>query len=301
MFKYTKPFFTNSLLTAPKYNFAVSEKAIKIRIKAVKSVEKITKAMKMVAASKMRVDLQRLERGKHFGIRTVNNIFSNESYLQKKQLQPTGKKSLLVPVTSDKGLCGAINSTIVKEVKSIIVGNRSAYKIFVVGEKGSGALLRPAPDLLVHAATELATPMNFATAASIAHRINEVATEQDCDNITLIYNEFLSVISSTVRRVDVLPKKEFNRNFKYVVKYETSEPEKDYTQQYYFELYLASQVFHALLQNTAAEQSARMNAMENASKNAKEILDKLTLLYNKARQARITMELVEVVSGANAL
>lgn len=299
MFKVTNKVFNNSLLYAPKYNFAVSEKIIKIRIKAVHSVEKITKAMKMVAASKMRVDVQRLEKGKNFGVRTVNTIFANEPYLQKKNITTNVKKTLLVPFSSDKGLCGGINSSIVREVKVIVAPNRNAYKIFSIGEKGTMALIRPCPDLLVQSASELPSPMNFATAASLAHRITENA--EDCENIQLVYNEFQSVISTVIRRVDVLPKKQFFQHFKHVVKYETSEPEKDYVQQYYFELYIASKVYHALLQNTASEQSARMNAMENASKNAKEILDKLTLLYNKARQARITMELVEVVSGANAL
>lgn len=299
MFKQAKPFFQNSLIFAPKYNFGASEKIIKARIKAVKSVEKITKAMKMVAASKMRIDVQRLERGKNFGIRTVNTIFANEPYLQKKAHAANVKKTLLVPITSDRGLCGAINSSIVREVKAIIAPNRTAYKLFCIGEKGSSALVRPCPDLLVQSATELSSPMNFSTAASVAHQINDAA--EDCENIQIVYNEFKSVISTVIRRADVMPRKQFLQNFKYVVRYDTSEPEKDYTQQYYFELYLASQVYHALLQNTASEQSARMNAMENASKNAKEILEKLTLLYNKARQARITMELVEVVSGANAL
>jgi len=104
-----------------------------------------------------------------------------------------------------------------------------------------------------------------------------------------------------VRKTDIWPRKQFAQQFKHVVKYETTEPDKEYTQQYYFELYIGSLLYNALLHNAASEQSARMNAMENASKNANEILEKLTLLYNKARQARITMELVEVVSGANAL
>ena len=300
MFKSVKPFFTNTLHYAPQYNFAVNEKTIKIRIKAVRSVEKITKAMKMVAASKMRIDVQRLERGKDFGIRTVSTIFANESYLQKKNVNIGVKKTLLVPITSDRGLCGGINSTIVREIKHIIAPNRSAYKIFAIGEKGTTGLLRPAGDLIVCAATELSSPMTFATAASLSHKINESASE-DCEKIQLVYNEFKSIISSIVRRVDVWPKKQFAQHFKHVVKYETSEPDKEYTQQYYYELYSGAMMYHALLHNAASEQSARMNAMENASKNAKEILDKLTLLYNKARQARITMELVEVVSGANAL
>ena len=97
--------------------------------------------------------------------------------------------------------------------------------------------MRPCPDLLVQSATELPSPMNFATAASLAHKITELA--DDCENIQLVYNEFKSVISSVIAKRDVLPRKQFFTNFKYVVKYDTSEPEKDFSQQYYFELYLA--------------------------------------------------------------
>jgi len=96
-------------------------------------------------------------------------------------------------------------------------------------------------------------------------------------------------------------RKNFVGIFKHVVRHDTEEPDKDFSKHYYYDLYISGQFYHAMLQNAAAEQSARMNAMENASKNAKEMLQKLSLNYNKARQAKITMELCEIISGANAI
>jgi F-type H+-transporting ATPase subunit gamma len=293
--------YVNSLYNVSKANFGVNEKVIKLRMKSVGNIQKITKAMKMVAASKMRMDLARLDAGKAFGLSTVQTIFANESYLQKKNLNFTAKKSLVVPVTSDKGLCGGVNSTIVREVKSFVNPNRSAYRLFAIGEKGTSALLRPFPDILHTAVSEVLYPMNFTVASALSHLIGAAAEEEACDNIILVYNEFKSVIASVVKRNEILSRKNFLQQFKYIVRHDTEEPDKDFSKHYYYELYVATQVYHALLQNAASEQTARMNAMENASKNAGEMLGKLSLTYNKARQARITMELVEIISGANAL
>jgi len=293
--------YVNSLYNVSKANFGVNEKVIKLRMKSVGNIQKITKAMKMVAASKMRMDLARLDAGKAFGLSTVQNIFANESYLQKKNLSFPAKKTLVVPITSDKGLCGGVNSTIVREVKSFVQPNRSAYRLFTIGEKGASALLRPFPDILHTAVSEVLYPMNFTVASALSHLIGTAAEEEACDNILLVYNEFKSVIASIVKRNEILSRKNFLQQFKYIVRHDTEEPDKDFSKHYYYELYVATQVYHALLQNAASEQTARMNAMENASKNAGEMLGKLSLTYNKARQARITMELVEIISGANAL
>jgi F-type H+-transporting ATPase subunit gamma len=294
-------YFSNSLTNLPKANFGVNEKVIKLRMKSVGSIQKITKAMKMVAASKMRMDLARLEAGRSFGLTTVQSIFANESYLQKKNLSFPIKKTLLVPITSDKGLCGGVNSVIVREVKGLLKPNRSAYRIFVIGEKGTSALIRPFPDVLLSSVSEVLYPLNFTIASSLSHLISTTADEENCDNVVIIFNEFKSVIASMVRRIEILSRKNFLQQFKYIVRHDTEEPDKDFSKHYYYELYVATQLYHALLQNAASEQTARMNAMENASKNAGEMLGRLSLTYNKARQARITMELVEIISGANAL
>lgn len=300
MFQSSKFFKSTSLFHNQAFGFATANiKQLKIRMKAVQSIAKITKAMKMVAASKMKGDLARLERGKRFGVGSVQTLFANESYLQKKNLSFTAKKTLVVPFTTDRGLCGGINSTVVREVKNLVGPNRAAHKIFVLGEKGTLALMRPFPELLYQTASEFVQPMNFPTAAAVAHTITLAA--EDCDNIVLVYNEFKSAIASIIQKVELMNRKTFVNNFKYVVRHDTSEPEKDWAKHYFFELYVASQIYHGLLQNAAAEQSARMNAMENASKNAGEMLEGLRLNYNKVRQAKITQELCEIISGASAV
>jgi F-type H+-transporting ATPase subunit gamma len=117
----------------------------------------------------------------------------------------------------------------------------------------------------------------------------------------IFYNEFKNSISFKIQSLELMPKKRFFKNFSRLSVYDVAEPDLDVSKHYYYDFYVATAFYYALLQNAACEQSARMNAMENASKNAGEILDKLTLQYNKARQARITMELVEIISGASAL
>lgn len=155
--------------------------------------------MKMVAASKMKQDVGRLERAKFFGVGSVNKVINSETYLQKKRSPVTVKKTLLVPFTTDKGLCGGTNSNIVREVKSLVRADRSAYKIFVVGDKGSIALSRNFPDIMERAITNVTTPMNFPTAAAIASQILRDA--KDCEKILLVYNEFKNVISQILRKI----------------------------------------------------------------------------------------------------
>lgn len=119
--------------------------------------------MKMVAASKMRQDVTRLERARSFGVGSIQKVLQNETFLHKKRTPTVPKKELIVPITTDKGLCGGTNSSIIREVKSMVKENRSGFKIFVVGDKGSTALSRPMPDLMEHAITHLYTPLNFPT------------------------------------------------------------------------------------------------------------------------------------------
>lgn len=288
-----------NLAFRPQYNFTANLKSLKIRMKAIESIGKITKAMKMVAASKMRTDVNRLETGREFGRHVVPKILNNESYLQKKITPSAPKKTLLVPITSDKGLCGGLNSSVVREVKAMVAENRSLYKIFCIGDKGTVALIRPCHDLLFKSISEVQSPLNFTQAASMAHQLAQAA--EDCDNIVILYSHFINVMSSVVTPISIHSPKKFISEFKFANTHEMAEPEKDLAQFYFYELYLASQLYSSLLNNIASEQSARMSAMENASKNAGEILEKLTLNFNKARQAKITMELCEIISGASAI
>lgn len=136
-------------------------------------------------------------------------------------------------------------------------------------------------------------------ASSVAYQVLDHA--KDVDRVLIIYNEFRNVISQVLKKAEVLTRDEFLKSFKYVVKHDAEEPDLVHAAQFFYEFYINSMFYHAMLNSTASEQSARMNAMENASKNAGEILTKITLEYNRIRQARITMELCEIISGASAV
>ena len=207
---------------------------------------------------------------------------------------------VFVPITSDKGLCGAVNSSIVRDVKKFVVGkNRSKIQIFSIGDKGSVGMVRPFPDMLKYSISQIGTPYNYPVVMAMAVHVTNIS--QDADKIVVIYNEFKSAISYVQRHMELMPKKRFLEMMQYAKLYNQTLPDKNTSNPALYDLYLTSNIWVAFLNNAASEQSARMQAMENASKNAGEILDKLTLQYNKARQARITMELVEIISGASAL
>lgn len=179
------------LVPVVKRGFAVNEKQIKMRMKAVSSIEKITKAMKMVAASKMRGDLGRLEQGKRFGYNSVDMIFKSDAYLQRKAPahDTHDVTEFLVPLTSDRGLCGGINSNIVRELKTYAKEkNRSKIRILPVGEKGSIAMTRPFPDLIKMSISDIVTPYNYPTAMALATQI--VQQSEGFDRIVIYYNEF---------------------------------------------------------------------------------------------------------------
>jgi F-type H+-transporting ATPase subunit gamma len=168
-----------------------------------------------------------------------------------------------------------------------------------LGEKGTAAVARPFPDLLTEAITEMQNPINFYNVSSLTNYI--LKSYSDFDEYQIMYNRFINTIQSKTEILKIMSKNQFAKRFNRLCTYDVSEPDSDVSMPYFYELYVASSFHYAMLQNAACEQSARMNAMENASKNAGEILSKLTLKYNKARQARITMELVEIISGASAL
>lgn len=282
-------------------NFAVSEKALKIRMKSVNSIRKITKAMKLVAASKMKGDLNRLERGQHFGNQAVDMIFTQDEYMQRRAPDSSlNPRTLIVPITSDKGLCGGTNSNLIRQVRDLVnKSDRSKMSVFCIGDKGIAGLNRNMPDLLKTSISDTSKPINYPTVMAIAEHIVDQAEKSE--RILVFYNEFVSAIKTNIRQMDLMPRSRFLQTLAFGRLYQQKLPDKNTSNSALYELYLTSNLWVAFLNNSASEQSARMTAMENASKNAKEILDKLNLQYNRARQTRITIELVEIISGASAL
>ena len=157
--------------------FAAGEKQLKIRMKSVGSIKKITKAMKMVSASKMKGDLKRLDQGKHFGCDAVDMIFKSDQFLQRKMPGELSEPSqVFVPITSDKGLCGAVNSSIVRDVKKFVIGkNRSKIQIFSIGDKGSVGMVRPFPDMLKYSISQIGTPYNYPVVMAMAVHVTNIS------------------------------------------------------------------------------------------------------------------------------
>lgn len=205
---------------------------------------------------------------------------------------------MIVAVTTDKGLCGGVNSILCRMTRQLLTKldkDGKSYEIFVMGEKGRGQLRRTYGSKFFGSATERAVPYTFDLAAALAQ---ETLTG-DYEGIHILYNQFVSAIVYTPSIKSITPLLDTTSSVLYPFEVE---PENDpETLQNFFEYTLATQIFHSMLQNATSEQSSRMNAMENASKNAGEMIGKLTLQYNRARQARITTELIEIISGASAL
>lgn len=289
------------LVPMTQRNFGASEKILKTRMKAVNNIRKITKAMKLVAASKMKGDLQRLERGKYFGNQAVDMIFKTDTYMQRRAPEaPQNPRVLLVPITSDRGMCGGTNSGIVRNVRELVANSdRSRLSVFAIGDKGVAGLNRNMPDLVRCCVSDVTKPINYPTMMALGENINQYADKSD--KIVVFYNEFVSAIKTNIRQMELMPRHRFLQSMAFGRLYEQELPDKNTSNTALYELYLSSNLWVAFLNNSASEQSARMTAMENASKNAKEILEKLSLKYNRARQARITVELVEIISGAAAL
>lgn len=157
-------------------NFGANEKALKIRMKSVNSIKKITKAMKMVATAKMKGDLRRLAAGKNFGVSSIDNMFAQDTYFKERLPSSAGGKELLVPVTSDKGMCGSINSGVIRNVRDYVATKeRANLAIFSVGDKGSVGMVRQMGDLLRVGISEISTPYNYPTAMALTENIISVS------------------------------------------------------------------------------------------------------------------------------
>jgi F-type H+-transporting ATPase subunit gamma len=289
-----------------------------MRIQATKNISKITKSMKMVSAAKLKGDQQRLSVAVPFAVcgytyckhacvmvlcaslQGFTKRMSSGTMLMEEVTDVSAfpQKNLIIPITSDRGLCGGVNSFIARAVRKLLANLSAAGKdssLIVVGEKGRAQLRRFFPELIHSVESDCAAPITFATASTVASTI----LEQQFDAVHIVYNRFRSAISYEQTIQTVVPL--VDPTAAVFTPYEV-EPDKDVESlQNFFEFSFAAQLYYAMLDGATSEQSSRMNAMENASKNAGEMIEKLTLKYNRARQARITTELIEIISGAAAL
>lgn len=288
---------------------------IRRRIVGIKSTQQITKAMKMVAAARLRRAQEAILNFRPYA-NTISNILdnlvSNLSELNNPLI--TGrevKKVTLVVVTSDRGLCGSFNSNLLRfseefiktELKEFYESNN--LDIICIGKKGNDYFTRrkyPVKEGYVN----FFASMNFEKAIKIIGKLTQDFIFGKTDKVIFIYNEFKSVISQVIKTTQILPilveRKEEIRTekLKPIIEF-IYEPDKEKILNTLLPKYLEVQFWRILLESNAAEQGARMTAMDNATENAKELLKVLSLSYNKARQAAITKELLEIVAGADAM
>jgi len=292
-------------------------KELKNRITSVTSTQKITKAMQMVAAAKLRRAQEAAENSRPYAQRMERMIASVTSNLPSLDTAPplvvgTGKDDvhLLLVVTAERGLCGAFNTNIIRAVQKKIRALREAgktVKLFCVGRKGQEGLRRDYGDLIVEYITlREVKQMSFADTRPIADKLSQMFTDGEFDVCTLYYNAFKSVISQVVTDQQLIPVKlpdadadDSTEDLGGAI-YEY-EPEEDDLLAVLVPRNISVQIYRSLLESGAAEQAARMTSMDNATRNAGDMIDSLTLTYNRTRQAIITKELIEIVSGAEAL
>ena len=291
-----------------------SLKDLKNRIESVKSTRKITKAMQMVAAAKLRRAQDAAEASRPYTER-FNKVLGalaasvGDSASAPRLLSGTGKDDvhLLVVMTAERGLCGGFNSSIVKLARvhaAKLKAEGKTVKILTVGKKGREQLKRDLGDLFVgHVDLSEVKKLGYGDAQGVAKDVLTRFDAGEFDVATIFYNKFQSVISQVPTAQQIIPAKfdapeDGQAGDGTVYDYEPGE------ERILADLLprgVATQIFSALLENAASEQGARMSAMDNATRNAGEMIDKLTIEYNRSRQAVITSELIEIISGAEAL
>ena len=293
-----------------------SLKELRIRINSVKSTQKITKAMQMVASSKLRRAQENAEAARPYAVRMEGmlraiaiSVAGNDNAPPMLAGNGANDTHLLLVTTSDRGLCGGFNSSIVRAVKNQVVAlqaNGKTVKLLCLGRKGRDQLKRDYSDLIIDTVEDLDKGgLDYDDAAAVSTRLAKMFEDVEFDVCTIIYNHFKSVIAQIVTTQQLIP---------YSIETGDDEPEASEASAIYeyepdeeeilatlLPRNLAVQIYRALLESSASEQAARMTAMDNATRNAGDMIDSLSLLYNRSRQAAITTELTEIVTGAEAL
>ena len=285
---------------------------LKKRIASVKSTQKITKAMKMVAAAKLKRAQDSAEKGRPYSEKMNNIILNLSEGISDKENAPkllsgTGKDQihLCIVMTSDRGLCGGFNSNIIKKAKSYfsrLSDEGKELKIITVGSKGNDQLKRVFGDKIIeNISFKNSKNANFFDAEKVSKIIIEKFQKEEFDICTIFFNQFKNVITQIPQAQQIIPLKTETDDREKLEDYYEFEPDEDEILTNLLPKNISTQIFKAMLENSASEQGARMSAMDNATRNAGEMVDKLTIEYNRSRQAAITKELIEIISGAESL
>ncbi len=285
---------------------------LKKRISSVKSTQKITKAMKMVAAAKLRRAQESAEKGRPYSDKMNNIILNLSNSISDKENSPKllvgsgdEKVHLCIVITSDRGLCGGFNTNIIKKAKSYfqkISDKGKTLKIITVGSKGYDQLKRLYKDQIIEKISfKESKNTNYFDADKVGKIIIEKFENKEFDICTIFYNKFKNVITQIPQEQQIIPLKSYDTEGNSSKDNYEFEPEEDEILSNLLPKNISTQIFKAMLENSASEQGSRMSAMDNATRNAGEMVDKLTIEYNRSRQAAITKELIEIISGAESL
>ena len=285
---------------------------LKKRISSVKSTQKITKAMKMVAAAKLRRAQENAEKGRPYSDKMNNIILNLSNGITDKENAPKllagsgdNKIHLCVVLTSDRGLCGGFNTNIIKKAKSYfqkILNEGKTIKIITVGSKGYDQLKRVYKDNIIEKISfKDSKTINYLDAEKVGKIIIDNFEKKEFDVCTIFYNQFKNVITQIPQEQQIIPLKASEGEANSSEDNYEFEPEEDEILSNLLPKNISTQIFKAMLENSASEQGSRMSAMDNATRNAGEMVDKLTIEYNRSRQAAITKELIEIISGAESL
>jgi len=273
-------------------------KAIAIRLKSVKNIQKITQSMKMVSAAKYSRAERDLKAARPYGEGAQSFYTCAEVGAGEEEKKDAPKKELYVALTSDRGLCGAVHSSICKSIRNELLEKPSLENVGIicVGDKSRAQLGRLFSKQIICVGSEIGRlPPQFGDASKIASNIMNSGFEFDSGK--MLYNQFKSVVSYKTSELPIYS----NTTIKSAGKLNLYDSIDESVLQSYLEYSLASMIYYCLKEGACSEQSSRMTAMDNSSKNAGEMIDKLTLTYNRTRQAVITGELIEIISGAAAL
>ncbi len=282
-------------------------KDIKRRIVSVKNTQQITKAMKLVAAAKLRRAQEAVEASRPYSEKMVELVESlaersnpeSHPLLKRREVE----NILIISFTGDKGLCGPFNSSILKASQRLIADNEGrGISLCVIGRKGLD-FFRRRPFTITMNIVDYAKRIGYGMAEEIAKTVTEAFTAEKVDVVYMVYNKFKNVVVQEPQTVSLLPMElegAYKEEDSELVEYEY-EPSAEVVLNETLERYVVSRIYQALLESNASEHGVRMTAMDAATKNSKEMIDNLTLEYNRARQAAITTELIEVVTGADAL
>lgn len=280
-------------------------KEIRGRIKSITSIQKVTSAMKMVAAAKLRTSQSNMEQCRPYSSKIsilLNDLLSdcdnvNFDLMQKRKIS----KTLYVVITSDRGMAGAFNTNILKKAQSDIdVDGKDQARIISIGKKSRDYFKNRNFDIISEH-IDFWGELNFDHAINIGNKIVDLFISRKVDKVKIYYNEFKNLATQVIKDVDFLPLKQFDSNEEKKQLDRLFEPSKEDILRSLIPKHINVQIWQFLLESYASEQAARMLAMENATDNAGDMIKDLGLQYNKARQSAITTEIIEIVSGANAL